>query len=57
MTNTIDITQFREGNRYEAKLAKRGLPNSIWETYSALQIPMAGLFFLELRKIRTTRLP
>ena len=25
MTNTIDITQFREGNRYEAKLAKRGL--------------------------------
>lgn len=32
MTNTIDITQFREGKRDEAKLAKNGLTNSIWET-------------------------
>ena len=27
----VDLSQFRENNRYEAKLAKGGLPSNIWD--------------------------
>lgn len=39
--NVIDlnnIEKYRENNRIEAKKATGGLPKSLWETYSSLQI-------------------
>ena len=39
MSDTFDIAQFdeyREDNRRELKKANGGLPNSLWDTYSAL---------------------
>ena len=35
MINFSHLERYREGNRLEAKLAVGGLPESLWETYSA----------------------
>ena len=37
---------YKEDNRREVKRAEGGLPNSLWDTYSALPIAMAALLFL-----------
>ena len=34
-----NLSAYREGNQLEAKKATKGLPNSIWETYSSFANP------------------
>lgn len=46
----LNIESFKEGNRLEAKLAKGGVPTSLWETYASFANTDGGLILLGVKE-------
>lgn len=47
-----NLSAYREGNQLEAKKATKGLPNSIWETYSSFANTDGGLILLGVEEAK-----